>query len=79
MAPNGSSEYPLLDQLQLEVNRVLQQTGRVLKASNSDQKGLPVAQLSLLRQMLPGSVDRFHNALDQLEDELVSVSIADQS
>ncbi|KAK3046627.1 hypothetical protein LTR09_011909 [Extremus antarcticus] len=66
----NSQTYPVLDQLQNELNRVLEQTGRLLAASNKDDKAVPVAQASRLKQILPGSIDRFHHALDQLEDEL---------
>ena len=67
----STAQYPLLDQLQAEVNRVLEQTGRVFAASNKNPETSPVAQVIGLKQMLPASMDRFHHALDQLEDELV--------
>ncbi|KAK3708541.1 hypothetical protein LTR37_011436 [Vermiconidia calcicola] len=66
-APNS---LQLLDQLQNEVSRVLEQTGRVFAAAQNDTKNVPVVQISKLKQIIPGSTDRFHMALDQLEHEL---------
>ncbi|KAK5136962.1 hypothetical protein LTR08_001469 [Meristemomyces frigidus] len=60
----------LLDHLQTEVNRVLEQTGRLFAAANGGSKSAPAAQASKLKKELPGSINRFHDALDQLEDEL---------
>jgi hypothetical protein len=72
MATTTASKYPLLDELEREVNRVLWHTANIFKASQPDSKSSPVAHLSQLKHILPGSIDRYHNALDQLEDELVS-------
>lgn len=71
----ATTEYPLLDQLQAEVNRVLEQTGRIFSASNKNPDATPTAQMTRLKNMLPESMDRFHQALDQLEDELVCRSL----
>ncbi|WPH01874.1 Hypothetical protein R9X50_00472800 [Acrodontium crateriforme] len=60
----------LLDQLQLEVNRVLEHTGRLFAAVSAGGKGAAVAQAARLKQIIPISTSRFHDALDQLEDEL---------
>ena len=39
-------------------------------AAQNDPKAVPVVPISKLKQLIPGSTDRFHMALDQLEDEL---------
>ncbi|KAK5167810.1 uncharacterized protein LTR77_007509 [Saxophila tyrrhenica] len=66
----SKEEFPLIDQLQNELNRVLEETGRLFAASARDSKNPPVAQASRLKQILPSSTNSFHDALDQLEDEL---------
>lgn len=53
------------DELQLE------QTGRVFGALSSNPKSHPTAQLTKLRHTLPVASNIFHDALDQLETELV--------
>jgi hypothetical protein len=70
MAENPENN-PLLNQLQAEINTVLEQTARLIKAASKDSKEIPLPQLLKLKQVVPAAQDRFHNALDQLEDELV--------
>lgn len=66
-AGNAScSSWDFTDTLQLE------QTARVLATANSNNNATIGAQATKLRQVLPGSKRRFHEALDELETELVS-------
>lgn len=51
----------------------LEQTARVFSAASKNSKTNSTAQASKLKSLLPESVYRFHDALDQLEDELVSM------
>ncbi|CZT18732.1 uncharacterized protein RCC_04576 [Ramularia collo-cygni] len=60
----------LLDELQAQVNLVLEQTGRVFAAVNSTPKVPPVAHITKLQNTIPIASKRFHQALDQLENEL---------
>lgn len=57
--------WPAVDILQLE------QTGRLFAAVNGGSKSGPAAQATKLKRELPRSISRFHESLDQLEDELV--------
>lgn len=84
----------LLDQLQAQVNQVvgrvhlaylchtnhqqLEQTGRVFAAMSANPKERPVAQIAKLQNVIPVAERRFHNALDQLEDELVGLPKSSQ-
>lgn len=74
-AKMSDSQPQLLDALQTELNRVLEQTGRLFAAVNSNGKAVPTAQASKLKQMLPSATSRFHEALDQLEDELQTAKL----
>lgn len=60
----------LLDQLQRELNRVLEQTGHVFAAAARDSRASTLAHATKLRRDLPPSIDRFHCALDALQDEI---------
>lgn len=76
-----------LDALQREVNlivsnvaafnclnsdtRQLEQTGRLFVAANNSTPEAALARASRLKQQLPVSHNRFHQALDVLDEELV--------
>ncbi|KAI6911793.1 hypothetical protein KC318_g3865 [Hortaea werneckii] len=60
----------LLDTLQNELNSVITQTARLYKSARDPNKAAPVAQATKLKRMLPDSIRNFHEALDELEDEL---------
>ncbi|KAI7215909.1 hypothetical protein KC333_g5157 [Hortaea werneckii] len=60
----------LLDSLQNELNSVITQTARLYKSARDPNKAAPVAQATKLKRMLPDSIRNFHEALDELEDEL---------
>ncbi|KAI7086862.1 hypothetical protein KC356_g4698 [Hortaea werneckii] len=60
----------LLDTLQNELNSVITQTARLYKSARHPNKAAPVAQATKLKRMLPDSIRNFHEALDELEDEL---------
>ncbi|KAI7280983.1 hypothetical protein KC345_g4400 [Hortaea werneckii] len=60
----------LLDALQNELNSVITQTARLYKSARDPNKAAPVAQATKLKRMLPDSIRNFHEALDELEDEL---------
>lgn len=60
----------LLDQLQSQVNLVLEQAGRVFAAVNNTSTKPPTAQVNKLKQIIPRAQNNFHEALDQLEEEL---------
>lgn len=80
----------LLDQLQSQINLVvctvdllalrrtdvcqLEQAGRVFAAVDTTGKRIPTAQVNKLKQIIPRAQNNFHDALDLLEDELVSPS-----
>lgn len=49
------------------------QTARLYKSARDPNKAAPVAQATKLKRMLPDSIRNFHEALDELEDELVSL------
>ena len=49
-------------------------TGKLFAAAHANPKSPPVAQASQLRHVLPSATNRFHEALDQLEEEIVSSS-----
>ncbi|EMC98206.1 hypothetical protein BAUCODRAFT_155413 [Baudoinia panamericana UAMH 10762] len=60
----------LLDQLQNEVNRVLEQTGRLFAAANTEGRSAAAAHAVRLKRELPGYINRYHDALDQLDEQL---------
>lgn len=76
-----------LDALQREVNLIvstldslnycisnseqLEQTGRLFVAANNTNPEAALARASRLKQQLPVSHNRFHQALDVLDEELV--------
>ncbi|EME86119.1 uncharacterized protein MYCFIDRAFT_88278 [Pseudocercospora fijiensis CIRAD86] len=68
--PASQGHDALLDQLQAQVNLVLEQTGRVFAAVNTNPKSPPTAQVNKLKQTLPPATNRFHDALHQLQSEL---------
>jgi hypothetical protein len=75
MAENPESNSPL-NQLQTEFNAVLEQIGRLIKAASKDGKDIPLQDIPLpeifkVKQVVPRTQNRFHNALDRLEDQLV--------
>lgn len=56
-----------IDALQLEY------TGRVFAAAKASKRSTALASSSQLRQILPGSVSSYHEALDTLDEQLVRV------
>jgi hypothetical protein len=55
----------------------MEQMGRVFVAANENPKTAPVVQANKLKEILPGSIENFHEALDQLEHELVCLLVKD--
>ena len=53
----------------------MEQMGRVFVAANENPKTPPVVQANKLKEILPASIDNFHEALDQLEHELVCLLV----
>jgi hypothetical protein len=53
--------------------------GRVFVAANENPENPPVVQANKLKEILPGSIDNFHEALDQLEHELVCLLVKDST
>ena len=49
------------------------QIARFFQAANGDNKAAPAAQLSKLKTLLPHSINDWHEALDVLDEQLVSV------
>ncbi|KAF2161309.1 hypothetical protein M409DRAFT_59304 [Zasmidium cellare ATCC 36951] len=72
MAATSSNHAELLDQLHLQLNSVLEQTGRVFVALANNPKARPAAQVTKLQQVIPEAATSFHEALDQFESELRS-------
>jgi hypothetical protein len=73
MADNPEPD-PLLDELQTELNALLEQTGRLIKAASNDSKDskdITLPECFKVKQVVPRTQHRFHNALDRLEDQLV--------
>ncbi|KXT15594.1 hypothetical protein AC579_9943 [Pseudocercospora musae] len=68
--PASQGHNALLDQLQTQVNLVLEQTGRVFAAVNTNPTSPPTAHVNKLKQTLPEATNRFHHALDRLQSEL---------
>ncbi|KXT04529.1 hypothetical protein AC578_8642 [Pseudocercospora eumusae] len=68
--PANEGHDALLDQLQTQVNLVLEQTGRLFAAVNTNPKSPPTPQVNKLKQTLPVATNRFHHALDRLQSEL---------
>nr|POF14131.1 hypothetical protein CFP56_03155 [Quercus suber] len=66
VAPTANEQ---LDLLQAE----LEQTGRIFAAANSGTK--TASAVLRLKQTLPGSISRFHDALDDLEDQLETAKL----
>lgn len=66
-----SSHHLVISRAYADV-RQLEQTGRIFAAVNDNPKVLPVAQATKLKKDIPVVNERFHEALDQLEDELVN-------
>lgn len=52
----------------------LEQTGRIFKSAHESNRSATLARASRLKQTLPVANVRFHEALDTLEQELVSTS-----
>lgn len=50
----------------------LEHTGRIFTAARSGGKAAPAVRTSRLKREFPRSVGRFHDALDELQDEIVS-------
>ena len=61
------TEHNLSNMLQLE------QTGRLFAAANQSAPEAALARASRLKQQLPVSNNRFHQALDVLDEKLVSI------
>ncbi|KAK3680027.1 hypothetical protein LTR78_000404 [Recurvomyces mirabilis] len=59
-----------LDQLQKEVNATLENIGRLFAAAQSGVKGSAAARALRLKRDMPESINRYHAALDILDDEL---------
>lgn len=57
-----------IDILQRELDKVLEQVGRVLAASNDKAT---TAAATKLKHVLPGAQVNFHEALDNLSEEIV--------
>ncbi|KAI5460015.1 hypothetical protein BGZ63DRAFT_405965 [Mariannaea sp. PMI_226] len=60
-----------LDVLQLMVNDVLVQTGKALRASRKDGQGNVAQAHGSLQNKLPDTISTFHNALDELENDII--------
>lgn len=52
-------------------SKQLVQTGKVLKTGGKDSKGTLAQVNSTVRSRIPSSTDTFHDALDDLESEIV--------
>ncbi|QYS99483.1 hypothetical protein H0G86_006612 [Trichoderma simmonsii] len=61
-----------LDALQSLINDVLVQTGKALRASRRDAQGNLTHAYGPTQSKLPDTIDHFHNALNELESEIVS-------
>ncbi|GAB7334416.1 hypothetical protein MBLNU13_g06422t1 [Cladosporium sp. NU13] len=64
------SPQQALDALQREINLILEQTGRLFAAANQPTPEAALARASRLKQQLPVSNNRFHQALDVLDEKL---------
>lgn len=53
----------------------MEQMGWIFVAYNENPKVCPTVQANKLAQILPGANDNFHDALDQLEHELVRLDV----
>ncbi|KAL7956576.1 hypothetical protein V8C34DRAFT_288316 [Trichoderma compactum] len=73
MATSTSTSPPMepLDALQSLINDVLVQTGKALRASRRDAQGNPTHAYGPTQSKLPDTIDHFHNALNELESEII--------
>ncbi|RFU75449.1 hypothetical protein TARUN_6782 [Trichoderma arundinaceum] len=60
-----------LDALQSLINDVLVQTGKALRASRKDSQGNLTQVPGTAQSKLPETINLFHKALDELEDEII--------
>ncbi|KAJ5046748.1 uncharacterized protein L3040_003978 [Drepanopeziza brunnea f. sp. 'multigermtubi'] len=66
MAPN-----PPLDILQSMINGILIETGKALRSSNKDGARNPTNVNTRLKTFIPSATENFHQALDDLESDIV--------
>ncbi|KAJ4859977.1 hypothetical protein T069G_04965 [Trichoderma breve] len=73
MATSTSTSPPMepLDALQSLINDVLVQTGKALRASRRDAQGNLTHAYGPTQSKLPDTIDHFHNALNELESEII--------
>ncbi|UKZ78213.1 hypothetical protein TrVFT333_005948 [Trichoderma virens FT-333] len=73
MATSTSTSPPMepLDALQSLINDVLVQTGKALRASRRDAQGNLTHAYGPSQSKLPDTIDHFHNALNELESEII--------
>ncbi|KAL7941959.1 hypothetical protein V8C42DRAFT_333167 [Trichoderma barbatum] len=73
MATSASTSPPMepLDALQSLINDVLVQTGKALRASRRDSQGNLTHAYGPSQSKLPDTIDHFHNALSELEREII--------
>jgi hypothetical protein len=61
-----------LETIQLMVADVLVQTGKALRASRKDASGASAPVNVSLQSKMPETIRRFHDALNQIDTEIVS-------
>ncbi|KAH9841174.1 hypothetical protein Tdes44962_MAKER07895 [Teratosphaeria destructans] len=59
-----------LDKAQAELNALLVQVGRIFSSAKSDGPAAAAAQASKLKGELPGRTERYHEALDKIDNEI---------
>lgn len=71
--PAATPKTPPLDQLQAMLNLVLEHTARVfVEANRGADKDRATATAAKLRAIVPGANNAFHEALDELEAQLIT-------
>ncbi|GFP59276.1 hypothetical protein TASIC1_0012027900 [Trichoderma asperellum] len=69
--PASAPKQEPLDALQSLINDVLVQTGKALRASRKDSRGNLTHIPGTSQSKLPETIRLFHNALDELEEEII--------